>query len=180
RPPHTYHQYASGGRRGQRQPVHSPGYAPSLRPPALPADLARAVGQVLKLAELAQADRAASVQLLRRVADLGPHAELAAVGEAGRGVDVDAGRVDAELECPRRVDRARDDGLGMAGAVLADVVDRLVDRVDDFDGEDQGEELGCAVLIGGGRHAGVEGAHAVVPAQLDAALAQRGERAGQE
>ncbi len=32
RPPHTYHQYASGVRRGQRRPVHSPGYAPSFWP----------------------------------------------------------------------------------------------------------------------------------------------------
>ena len=31
RPPHPYHQYASGVRRGQRRPVHSPGYAPYFR-----------------------------------------------------------------------------------------------------------------------------------------------------
>ena len=47
------------------------------------------------------ADRAARVQLLRRVADLGAHPELAAVGEARRGVDVHAGGVDAELEGAR-------------------------------------------------------------------------------
>ena len=64
-------------------------------------DLAVALDQVLERAQLAQADRAAGVQLLRRVADLGAHPELAAVGEARRGVDVDAGRVDAELEGPR-------------------------------------------------------------------------------
>ena len=60
-----------------------------------------ALDQVLERAQLAQADRAAGVQLLRRVADLGAHAELAAVGEARRGVDVDAGRVDAALERAR-------------------------------------------------------------------------------
>ena len=36
------------------------------------------------------ADRPARVQLLGRVADLGAHPELEAVGEPGRGVDVDA------------------------------------------------------------------------------------------
>src|ERR687894_2085405 len=31
RPPHTYHQYASGVRRGQRRPVIWPDYAPYFR-----------------------------------------------------------------------------------------------------------------------------------------------------
>ena len=53
------------------------------------------------------ADRAARVELLGRVADLGAHAELAAVGEARGGVDVDAGRVDAALEGARRAGVAR-------------------------------------------------------------------------
>ena len=56
------------------------------------ADLAVAVDDVLERRQLAQADRAAGVQLLGRVADLGAHPELEAVGEAGRGVDVDAPR----------------------------------------------------------------------------------------
>ncbi len=65
------------------------------------ADVARALDQVLERAQLAQADRAAGVELLGRVADLGAHPELAAVGEPGRGVDVHAGGVDAELERAR-------------------------------------------------------------------------------
>ena len=69
--------------------------------------LAVALDQVLERAQLAQADRAARVELLGRVADLGAHAELAAVGEARRGVDVDAGGVDAELERARRRRRCR-------------------------------------------------------------------------
>ena len=64
-------------------------------------DLAVALDQVLERAQLARADRPAGVQLLGRVADLGAHPELAAVGEARRGVDVHAGGVDAELERPR-------------------------------------------------------------------------------
>ena len=76
-----------------------------------------ALDEVLERAELAQADRAARVQLLGRVADLRAHAELAAVGEARRRVDVDAGGVDAELERPRRRRVAGDDRLGVARAV---------------------------------------------------------------
>src|SRR5918911_259587 len=79
------------------------------RPARSASHLAVAFDQVLGRAQLAQPYRAAGVQLLRRVADLGAHAELAAVGEARRGVDVDAGSVDAELERSRRVDRAGHD-----------------------------------------------------------------------
>src|SRR5215217_264129 len=64
-------------------------------------DLARALDHVFERAQLAQPDRPARVQLLGRVADLGAHAELAAVGEARRRVDVDACGVDAALERPR-------------------------------------------------------------------------------
>ena len=60
-----------------------------------------ALDQVLERAQLAQPDRPASVELLGRVADLGAHPELVAVGEARRGVDVHTGGVDAELEGPR-------------------------------------------------------------------------------
>ena len=70
-------------------------------------DVPVALHDVLERAQLAQPDRAARVELLRRVADLGAHAELAAVGEARRGVHVDAGGVDAALEGARGVDVAR-------------------------------------------------------------------------
>ena len=103
--------------------------------------VAVALDHVLVGAQLAQADRAAGVELLGRVADLGAHAELAAVGEARRRVDVDAGRVDAELERARRCRVARDDRLRVAGAVRVDVLDRLLDGVDDADGEHEREEL---------------------------------------
>src|SRR3954447_15684513 len=75
----------------------------------LRADLAVAVDQIASRAQLAQADRPARVQLLRRVADLGAHPELAAVGEARGRVHVDASRVDAQLERPRRAAIVRDD-----------------------------------------------------------------------
>src|SRR4051812_15325519 len=90
--------------------------------PASGADLAVALDQVLERAQLPQPDRPAGVQLLGGVADLGPHAELAAVGEARGGVDVDAGGVDAELERARRRGAARDDRLGVPGPVPVDVL----------------------------------------------------------
>src|SRR3954454_15925463 len=88
--------------------------------------LAVALDQVLEGAQLARADRPAGVQLLRRVADLGAHPELAPVGEARGGVDVDARRVHAELERPRGRRVAREDRLGVAGAVRVDMLDRLL------------------------------------------------------
>src|SRR5512135_3480204 len=95
--------------------------------------LAVALDQVAVRAQLAQADRAARVQLLGRVADLGAHPELAAVGEAGGGVHVDAGGVDAEAEGAGSVDVARDDRLRVPAAVAGDVLDRLAERLDHAD-----------------------------------------------
>src|SRR4051794_22787386 len=97
---------------------------PSTPTRGLRADVPRSPHDVLERAQLAQPDRAARVELLRRVADLGAEAELAAVGEPRRGVDVDAGRVDAELEGPRAVVGARDDRLGVPRPVAADAFDR--------------------------------------------------------
>src|SRR5258706_9908105 len=105
-----------------------------------------ALHDVLERAQLAQADRPAGVQLLRRVADLGAHPELPAVGEARRGVDVDAGRVDAALERARRSRVAGDDRLGVTAAVAPDVLDRLLDGVDDRDGEHEREVFRVPVL----------------------------------
>ena len=68
----------------------------------------------------------ARVQLLRRVADLRAHPELAAVGEARRGVHVHAGRVHAQLKGPRALGVRGHDRLGMPAPVAADVLDRLL------------------------------------------------------
>src|SRR6202020_2984548 len=93
----------------------------SVRRASSGADVPVALDQVLERAQLAQPDRPARVELLGRVADLGPHAELAAVSEARRRVDVDAGGVDPELEGARGARRRRDDGFGMAAAMGVDV-----------------------------------------------------------
>ena len=119
-------------------------------PPAAPAlltHLAVAADDVLVGRQLAQADRAARVQLLGRVADLGAHAELEAVGEAGRGVGVDDGGVDPGGEALGGLLGGGDDRLRVAGAVAVDVLDRLLERVDDADGQLQVEVLGVPVLL---------------------------------
>jgi hypothetical protein len=94
------------------------------------------------------------VELLRGVADLGAHPELPAVGEAGRGVDVNARGVDAEAEGGRRFGVARDDRLGVPAAVKGDVLEGVRERVDDADREDRGQVLGREVLFGGWLDAG--------------------------
>src|SRR5512133_3277428 len=93
----------------------------SAAPDASAPDVAVPVDDVLERAQLAQPDRAAGVQLLRRVADLGAHPELAPVGEARRGVDVDAGGIDATLERAGRRGAVGHDRLRVARAVRVDV-----------------------------------------------------------
>src|SRR6188472_1640820 len=111
--------------------------------------LAVAVDDVLVGRQLAQTDRSTRVQLLGRVADLGPHAELEAIGEAGRGVGVDDGGVNSSGETLRSLGRRADDRLRVSGAVSVDMVDRLVERVDDGNGQLQVEVLGVPVRVGG-------------------------------
>ena len=55
------------------------------------ADLAGAGDDVFVGGEFFEAHGAAGVEFVGRDADFGAHAEFAAVGEAGRGVGVDAG-----------------------------------------------------------------------------------------
>src|SRR5205809_7145447 len=95
-------------------------------------DLSVAVDDVLERAELAKPDQRTRVELLRGVADLGPYAELPAVGEARRGVDVDARRIDAQRERARRGDALGDDRFRVPAPVHVDVLDRLLDRGHDL------------------------------------------------
>ena len=90
--------------------------------------------------QLAQAAGAAGVDLVGADADLGAEAELAAVVEAGAGVDHHGRAVDLGDESLGGREIAGDDRLGVARAVPGDVVDRLVDRVDDGDGQDLVED----------------------------------------
>src|SRR6516162_3728724 len=82
-----------------------------------------ALDQVLERTQLAQPDRTAGVELLGGVADLGAHAEFAAVGEPCGRVDVHARRVHAELERMRGLGVAGDDRLRVPRAPAVDVLD---------------------------------------------------------
>ena len=153
-------------------------------PPRIPtavapvtADVAVALHDVLGRAQLAQADRAAGVELLRRVADLGAHAELAAVGEARRGVDVDAGGVDAQLERARRDGVPGHDRLRVAAAVGVDVLDRLLDGVDDLHGQHERQELLVPVRVASRRRARPPAPRRPAPACARRRAARRPRRA---
>ena len=69
------------------------------------------------------AHRPARVQAVGGDADLAAEAELAAVGELGRGVDQDDGAVDTRREPFGGLGVGGDDGLGVARAVAGEVID---------------------------------------------------------
>src|SRR5437667_1106784 len=71
--------------------------------------------------ELLCAHRAVGVEPGGGDADLGTQPELAAVGEAGRGVDHHRGRVDLVDEAVGRLGIAGDDGFSVIGAPALDV-----------------------------------------------------------
>src|SRR4051794_34573559 len=96
------------------------------------------------------AHRPAGVEFVGADADLGAQAVLAAVGEAGAGVDDDRGAVDAGGEALDGAGVGAEDRVGVMRTVVVDVVDGGVDRVDDFDADDVGEVLLVPVLVGGG------------------------------
>ena len=111
----------------------------------------------------------ARVQARGRVADLGAEPELAAVGEARRGVDVDAGPTDAADERVGGREALGHDRLGVAGRVALDVVDRLLHGVDGAHRQHEVEVLGRPVVLVGGHARRAERLGGLrVGAQLDA------------
>ena len=72
---------------------------------ALRPDLSRAPHNVFVAGELLGPDGTAGVKLAGGNADLRSHAEFAAIGELGRGIDQQDGRIDATQEffCCRRI-----------------------------------------------------------------------------
>ena len=100
--------------------------------------------------EFAQAHGAAGVEFVGGDADLGAEAEFAAVGEAVGDIVENAGGVDRAQEAFGGGLVFGDDGVGVMRAVGVDVIDRLIDRVHDFDRKDEVEVFRVPVLIGGG------------------------------
>ena len=80
---------------------------------------------------------------------LGTQAQLAAVGESGRGIDHDRRRVHTRNEGTDDAHVLSEDRLGVPGGVGPDVVDGLVQVLDDAHGQVQGAVLGVPVLLGG-------------------------------
>ena len=101
----------------------------------------------LKRGELLDADRPARMEAAGGDADLGAEAELAAVGELGRGVVQHDRRIDLAQEFLGRRLVLGDDRVGVVRAVALDVRDGGVDAVDHLDGDDGVEIFGRPVLL---------------------------------
>src|SRR3546814_20064011 len=97
-------------------------------------DVAPATHLVLVAGQLLGANGAAGVQLAGGNADLGPPAELAAVGELGRGVVHHDAGIDLVQEAGRGHCVLGDDGLGLMEAVTIDMSNPLVEALDHLSG----------------------------------------------
>ena len=102
---------------------------------------------------LAEPHRTAGVELLRGDADLRAEAELAAVGEPGRGVRHDHGRVDFGEEALSAGVVVRDDRLGVVSGVLPDMGEGVVQIVHDAHGDVEAPVLRTPVLVRGSHDA---------------------------
>ena len=116
-----------------------------------------------------QADRAADVDFVGGNADFRAEAVFEAVGEAGGGIDHDAGAVDRTQEGAGVGVGFGYDAVGVVAAVCVDVGDGFFETVDDFDGEDGGEVFGVPVFFGGRLNVGQDGQGTRAAAQLDVA-----------
>ena len=116
-----------------------------------------------------QADGAADVDFVGGNADFRTETILEAVGEAGGGIDHDAGAVDRAQEGAGIGVGFGYDAVGVVAAVGVDVGDGFFEAVDDFDGEDGGEVFGIPVFFGGRLNVGQDGQGARAAAQLNVA-----------
>src|SRR6478735_12073969 len=112
-------------------------------------DLTRTADNVLVGRQLLEAHGAAGVELVGADADLGAEAELVAVVEARRGVPEHDGAVDAVEEFLRDGGVLRHDRVRVVRAMGLDVLDGGIDPVDDPHREDEVEEFGAVVRLGG-------------------------------
>src|SRR5690606_27754933 len=96
-----------------------------------------------------EADRAAGVDAVGGNADLGAEAILEAVSKPRRGIDHHRAGIDLGEETSRPRPVLGDDALGVAGAVLADVVHGVVDIGDDFYRQDRRQVFLAPVVLAG-------------------------------
>ena len=75
------------------------------------------------------------MQLLRRDAYLRAETELAAVGKAGRGIDIYRRSVDTALKISCCAEVAGDYRLAVTGRIAANMLDRLFYRRNNADGD---------------------------------------------
>ena len=90
--------------------------------------LAFAFNQPFIRCDFLQGHRAAGTKLLRGDANLCAEAELCTVGEAGRSIPVNAGSVDMGLELAGSLNILCDDGLAVAGTMLVNMCQGLIER----------------------------------------------------
>lgn len=79
-------------------------------------------------------------------ADFGAEPELSAIGESRAGVHVAAGGIDLAEKTLGGGGIFGYDGLGVFEAVVVDVLEGIVERIDGHDGELHGEELAPVVV----------------------------------
>ena len=97
--------------------------------------------------ELLEPHRPAGMEAPSGDADLGPHAELATVGELGRGIVQHNGAVDAGEEFLGCVLVLGDDHLGVLRAVARDVIDGFVEPIHHAHGDDGVEIFGGPIVL---------------------------------
>ena len=113
-------------------------------------DLSIAHHEVFVGGEFGQGHWAACMEFLGADAYLGPEAELGAIGEGGRGIDVDAGGIDLELELADAGGVFADDAFAVARAEAGDVLQGFVEGGHGADAHLIVEKLGAEVAFGGG------------------------------
>jgi len=106
--------------------------------------------------EISCPHRSAGVEFVGADADFRAQAIFAAIGEAGAGVDEDAGAVDFGGEFLDGLRVAAEDGVGVVRAVVIDVVDGFLDTAYDLDADGEGEVFGVPILGRGGFGEGKE------------------------
>ncbi len=115
----------------------------------LAAQLAITDHDVLLAGQTFETHRAAGVQLISRNANLGTQSVFEAIGEARRGVDHHRRRIDLRDKTPCVSEVFADDRVGVMGAVLINMLDRLVQPVDYADRQNRRQVLGGPVFFGG-------------------------------